>query len=309
LIIKREKVVNKKISKYLFILTALVTFIGLLNSGCSLNKIYFWKSKSNSSRSISKEERMDMLEEKVSTLSYSLGSLTTENYELKKNFSELEAVKNQLTKEYTQIKNKQAALEKAQASDNIARNRLKGELAKTKVVLEKIKQHLVEMESEKNNLKAELEILEATREAEEIVDETAKIKAEKIKQHLAEMESEQNDLKVKLEILEATREAEEIADKAAKIKAEKSNTDQNKKGLIKATQEKRKSSLVEGLLDEAIHLYREERFEDAIAKWEEILALDPGKLEAKFNIEIAQDRIKEKQIQKGLESTRIQRNR
>ena len=125
MIIKREKGVNKKSSKYLFILTALVTFIGLLNSGCSLNKIYFWKSKSNSnsSRSISKEERMDMLEEKVSTLSYSLGSLTTENYELKKNFSELEAVKNQLTKEYTQIKNKQAVLEKAQASDSIARNR------------------------------------------------------------------------------------------------------------------------------------------------------------------------------------------
>jgi hypothetical protein len=210
---------------------------------------------------------MDLLEEKVATLSYSLGSLTTENYELKKNVSEQEAVKSQLTKEYTHIKNKQAALEKAQASDSLARNRLKGELAKTKVTLEKIKQYLVEMESEKNNLKAKLEILEATREAEEVVDKTANIKAEKI------------------------------------------NTDQSRKGLIKETQEKRKSSLVEKLLDEAIRLYREERFEDAIAKWEEVLVLDPGKLEAKFNIEIAQDRIKEKQIQKDLESTRIQKNR
>jgi hypothetical protein len=210
---------------------------------------------------------MDLLEEKVATLSYSLGSLTTENYELKKNVSEQEAVKSQLTKEYTHIKNKQAALEKAQASDSLARNRLKGELAKTKVTLEKIKQYLVEMESEKNNLKAKLEILEATREAEEVVDKTANIKADKI------------------------------------------NTDQNRKGLIKETQEKRKSSLVEELLDNAIRLYREEHFEDAIAKWEEVLVLDPGKLEAKFNIEIAQDRIKEKQIQKDLESTRIQKNR
>ena len=210
---------------------------------------------------------MDMLEEKVATLSYSLGSLTTENYELQKNVSEQEAVKSQLTKEYTQIKNKQAALEKAQASDSIARSRLKGELAKTKVALEKIKQYLVEMESEKNNLKAKLEILEATREAEEVVYETANIKTEKI------------------------------------------NTDQNRKGLIKETQEKRKSSLVEKLLDEAIRLYREESFEDAIAKWDEVLVLDPSKLEAKFNIEIAQDRIKEKQIQKDLESTRIQKNR
>ena len=210
---------------------------------------------------------MDMLEEKVATLSYSLGSLTTENYELQKNVSEQEAVKSQLTKEYTQIKNKQAALEKAQASDSIARSRLKGELAKTKVALEKIKQYLVEMESEKNNLKAKLEILEATREAEEVVYKTANIKTEKI------------------------------------------NTDQNRKGLIKETQEKRKSSLVEKLLDEAIRLYREESFEDAIAKWDEVLVLDPSKLEAKFNIEIAQDRIKEKQIQKDLESTRIQKNR
>ena len=256
---------NKKGSKYLFIFTALVTSIGLLNSGCF--QLDFWKNKSNSSRSISKGERMDMLEEKVATLSYSLGSLTTENYELQKNVSEQEAVKSQLTKEYTQIKNKQAALEKAQASDSIARNRLKGELAKTKVALEKIKQYLVEMESEKNNIKAKLEILEATREAEEVVYKTANIKTEKI------------------------------------------NTDQNRKGLIKETQEKRKSSLVEELLDNAIRLYREEHFEDAIAKWEEVLVLDPGKLEAKFNIEIAQDRIKEKQIQKDLESTRIQKNR
>ena len=93
------------------------------------------------------------------------------------------------------------------------------------------------------------------------------------------------------------------------IKTEKSHTDQSRKGLIKETQEKRKLSLVEDLLDKAIRLYREEHFEDAIEKWEEVLVLDPSKLEAKFNIEIAQDRIKEKQIQKDLEKTHIQKNR
>lgn len=51
------------------------------------------------------------------------------------------------------------------------------------------------------------------------------------------------------------------------------------------------------LLDEAIQLYREEEFEEAIAKWEKVLALDSSKLEAKFNIEIAQDRIEEQRIQ------------
>ena len=73
------------------------------------------------------------------------------------------------------------------------------------------------------------------------------------------------------------------------------------------TQEKQKTALVEDLLDNAIQLYRQEKFEEAITKWEKALALDPSKLEAKFNIEIAQDRIKEKQIQEDLKSSRTQR--
>ncbi len=255
---------NKKSTKYLFIFTTLVISIGLLNSGCfQLGKVAFWKNKNdgNSSRSSSKEERMDTLEEKVANLSYSLGSLTTENYELKKSFSELETIKRQLNKEYAQIKNKQAALEKIQASNSTTRNRLKRELTETKVALEKIERRLAEMELEKNRLKVKLEIMEATRET--------------------------------------STQAEEAVGKTTNAKAGKN--------LIRETQEKRKSSLVEGLLEKAIRLYREENFEDAIAKWEEVLVLDPSKLEAKFNIEIAQDRVKEKQIQKDLEKTHIQK--
>jgi tetratricopeptide (TPR) repeat protein len=209
---------------------------------------------------------MNTLEEKVATLSYSLGSLTTENYELKKNFRELEAVKSQLNKEYTQIKDTQAALDKTQTSNKTARNRLKGELAKTKVALEEIRQHLAKMESEKNSLKAKLEALEAARES--------------------------------------ATQAEEVADKTGS-----NYTGKSRKGLIKEAQESRKTSLIQELLNKAISLYRKEHFEEAIAKWEEVLVLDPSKLEAKFNIEIAQDRIKEKQIQKDLEKTHIQKNR
>ena len=278
MIIKGGKAVNAKNSRYLFIFTSLFVLVGLLNSGClKAPKGFLRKDKSESRNEShvktrgSKEDRINSLEEKVATLSYSLGSLTTENYELKKNFSELEAVKSQLNKEYTQIKSKQDALDKTQASNSITRNHLKGELAETKIALEKIKRQLVQMESEKSSLRAKLEILEATREA--------------------------------------NTQTEEAVDKTANIKTEKSHTDQSRKGLIKETQEKRKLSLVEDLLDKAIRLYREEHFEDAIEKWEEVLVLDPSKLEAKFNIEIAQDRIKEKQIQKDLEKTHIQKNR
>ncbi len=65
--------------------------------------------------------------------------------------------------------------------------------------------------------------------------------------------------------------------------------------------------LTEGLLDEAIKLYRQGEFEEAISKWEEALARDSGKLEAKFNIEIAKDRIKENEIHEELKALLIQR--
>ncbi len=260
-----------KNSKYLLIST-LIIFIGLLNSGCfKATKSFLRKDNSESQSRSSKEDRMSVLEEKVATLSYSLGSLTTENYELRKNFSELDAVKSQLSKEYTQIKDIQASLEKTQASNKTARNRLKGTLAKTKVALEKNKQKLVKMASEMNSLKAKLKTLESVRKT--------------------------------------ATQAEEAVNKTTNIETEKNYTGQSRNNLIKKTQENRKTSLVEELLNKAIRLYREESFEEAISKWEEVLVLDPSKLDAKFNIEIAQDRIKEKQIQKDLEKTHIQKNR
>ena len=68
-----------------------------------------------------------------------------------------------------------------------------------------------------------------------------------------------------------------------------------------------KTNLTEELLDDAIKLYRQEEFEEAISKWEEVLARDPGKLEAKFYIEIARNRIKEKEIHEDLKALLIQR--
>ncbi len=252
----------KKISsKYWYILTTVIIALGLLNSGCTQLKKF--------SSGQSKTERINILEEKVETLSYNMGSLTTENNELKKNLSELETVKNQLNEEYTQIKDKRIAIETAQSSNDKAHKDLEEELAETKVLLEKVKQQLTVVEKDKNSLKTKLEKLEPSRE-----------KAAK---------------------------TVSVASKATAAEEEKGNADKSKEGMIKEIQEKRKTSLAEDLLDKAIQLYREEKFEEAIAKWEDVLALDPSKLEAKFNIEIAQDRIKERQIQEDLKSSRTQR--
>ena len=238
---------KKMSSKYWYILTTVIISLGLFNSGClQLEKFSLGGQ--------SKAERINILEEEVESLSNNIGSLTSENNELKKNVVKLEAAKNQINNKYTQIKDKQIAIEAAQTSQNKIRKNLEGELAETKNLLEKVKQQLAIVENDKNNLKTKLEKLEAPRE----------------------------------------KAAEE----------EKGNVGENRENLAQETQE---TSPVEDLLDKAIQLYREENFEEAIAKWEEVIALDPSKLEAKFNIEIAQDRIKEKQIQEDLKSSRIQR--
>ena len=238
---------KKMSSKYWYILTTVIISLGLFNSGClQLEKF--------SPGGQSKAERINILEEEVESLSNNIGSLTTENYELKKNVVKLETAKNQLNNKYTQIKDKQIAIEAAQTSQNKIRKNLEEELAETKDLLGKVKQQLAIVENDKNNLKTKLEKLGAPRE----------------------------------------KAAEE----------EKGNVGENRENLAQETQE---TSPVEDLLDKAIQLYREENFEEAIAKWEEVIALDPSKLEAKFNIEIAQDRIKEKQIQEDLKSSRIQR--
>ena len=233
-----------------YIPITVIIFLGFINSGCQqLEKFSLGRQ--------SKTERINILEEEVESLSNNIGSLTTENDELRKNVVKLETARNQLNKEYTQIKDKQIAVEAAQTSQNKVRKNLEGELAETKSLLEQVKQQLAIVENDKNNLKAKLEKLEAPRE----------------------------------------KAAEE----------EKGNVGKSRENLAKETQETQGISPVEDLLDKAIQLYREENFEEAIAKWEEVIALDPSKLEAKFNIEIAQDRIKEKQIQEDLKSSRTQR--
>jgi outer membrane murein-binding lipoprotein Lpp len=67
------------------------------------------------------------------------------------------------------------------------------------------------------------------------------------------------------------------------------------------------TNLTEELLDDAIKLYRQQKFEEAISKWEEVLAHNSGKLEAKFFIEISKDKIKQKEIHEELKALLIQR--
>ncbi len=49
---------------------------------------------------------------------------------------------------------------------------------------------------------------------------------------------------------------------------------------------------VKKLLEEAVTLYRDEKYNEAICNWEKVLKIDPENLEAKYNIEIVTEKVK-----------------
>ncbi len=119
---------------------------------------------------------------------------------------------------------------------------------------------------------------------EERVSETGNLLQE-IKQNLDLLEQARGNMKVQLDELDTQLNRLESLSKISKVD----------------------TNLTEELLDNGINSYRQQKFEEAISKWEEVLAHDPGKLEAKFYIEIAKDRIKHTQIYEDLKELLIQR--
>jgi outer membrane murein-binding lipoprotein Lpp len=119
---------------------------------------------------------------------------------------------------------------------------------------------------------------------EERVSETGNV-IQEIKQTLDIAEKDKGDIKVQLEELSTQLNRLESLSKISKAE----------------------TNLTEELLDNGIKLYSQQKFEEAVSKWEEVLARDPGKLEAKFYIESAKDRIKQTQIHEELKALLIQR--
>jgi tetratricopeptide (TPR) repeat protein len=239
----------KILSKYGHIYATVIISLGLFNAGCS--QFHFKKFN------FGKKDKTNTLEEKVDALSNRIASLVAINDDLKRKLNDLNQEKELLNEEYTQLKDKQSAIETTQKLQNTEHKSLQEELIKTKNMLQEITKKLTLVETDKNKIKTQLE---------------------------------------QLALYSKSTNVEKVND-----------TEKSKKSLTKETQKHQATSVVEALLDKAIQLYRQGKFEDAIAKWEEVLELDPSKLEAKFNIEIARDRIKEIEIQKELKSSLIQR--
>jgi len=56
--------------------------------------------------------------------------------------------------------------------------------------------------------------------------------------------------------------------------------------------EKQKKDKMHELLYNALKLYREGHYQEALAMWEKVLEIDPNNLESKFNIEITKEKIR-----------------
>ena len=235
---------------------------------------------------LTKIKRINALEEKVDLLSGDVESLNAASSELKEKINELALAKEQLNEEHSQLTSRQAAIESLQRTDKAEHNQFNEELSETKNFIREIEQKLDLIESDKNKIETQLE-------------ELANLYSKSVKVEQARTGSK--------DVTEKTKAVGKVTEKKGKIKeaatspkkADEKDEEKTRETAVKETQEKLKSNLVEELLDKAIALYRQGKFEDAIAKWEEALALDPGKLEALFNIEIAQDRIKERQKDLG----------
>lgn len=97
---------------------------------------------------------------------------------------------------------------------------------------------------------------------------------------------EQRSEAMKEETREIVGKGREVARDA---KPEKKPEDDKKIAELVAKQTK---EALQKSLDGALQLYRKGNYKEAISKWEEALILDPENLEAKFNIEIAKEKIK-----------------
>lgn len=224
--------------------------------------------------STGKTKRIGILEEQVIMLSDKVESLDSKNDELATTLNESHKQEQEtepIHEEYIQLKNKLAGLEEAQESHLNENSRLQEELSETRNQILEIREQLISVETDKDNIKDQLVELETAYE----------------KLLIKESQSIDTTVKVEKEVAEVGPE--------------------NRESLTKKTQKKLEASLIEDLLDKAINLYRQGKFEDAIARWEEVLTLNPEIHEAKFNIEIAQDKIQEMKIQEGLKSNLIQR--
>jgi septal ring factor EnvC (AmiA/AmiB activator) len=242
--------------KYIFLI-----FMTLCLSSLCIGCAGFPKSFKKSSKA--KEERFASIDQKIQELELRLLNLNAVDQNLAKAIEELSQnttiISANYTKLYETVNDFDSKLEKKERS-------IKNSLTETK-------KNIDTLENKLNKL-----------------NEIQKIKTD-LQNQIIVLLAQKPDISN----LEIGKVRESIEEKAEYLIPQK--TDLVKDFLEEKKLEGQQDKILEKqklqhMMDEALALYRDERYNESLRKWNEILAVDGGNLEAKFNIGIIEERMK-----------------
>ncbi len=211
------------------------------------------------------EQHLASVDQKITELEQSLANMDTSTQNYGKRIEELSQKAADTDTNYLKLQN---AFDGFSSKEALRDNSLETVLAETQKSIKDIEKKIAEIEKSKADLQNQLLNLQTQK---------SRITGSRIEQHSEAMKEDAKEMfdEGRQMIKEATAEKKSEEDK----KAEATVANNEKETLQK-------------LLDDALTLYREGDYKGAIGKWDEVLIIDPGNLEAKFNIEIAKEKIK-----------------
>ena len=248
--------------KYIF-LTFIALSIFSLSVGCAGQRKFF--SQFGKKSSGAQEEHMALVDLKILELEQALSDLNLSALNLVKLVEELAQKTTDIDTNYSKLN---TTLDKLSSQVETKDSSMVSTISETQKNINDLTQKLSEIEQVKTDLQNQALALQSQRFL---------IKNSEIEQQSEAMKEEAKEM-IK-ELREMVKEAKGEIKSEEEKKTEETATEQGKEA-------------VQRLLDEALSLYRDENYKDAIRTWEAVLVIDPANLEAKFNIEIAKEKIK-----------------
>lgn len=210
------------------------------------------------------DEHLSSIDKKIQEFDLLISSQNSSAQDIKKRIEELSQKAADIDANYVKLnvflEELGSEVEKKDASLEITLSEVQKNINELKGKLEEIGKSKVDLQNQISSLQAQ----------------RSRVMESKVERHSEPVKEEAK------EIVEHGREMtkESVAEKKPEDKqGEASATTQGKETLQK-------------LLDDALVMYRDGNYKEAIAKWEEVLVIDQENLEAKFNIEIAKEKIK-----------------
>lgn len=249
--------------KYIF-LTFIALSISSLSVGCAGQRKFFSQFGKKSSGA-QEEEHMALVDLKILELEQALSDLNLSALNLVKLVEELAQKTTDIDTNYSKLN---TTLDKLSSQVETKDSSMVSTISETQKNINDLTQKLSEIEQVKTDLQNQALALQSQRFL---------IKNSEIEQQSEAMKEEAKEM-IK-ELREMVKEAKGEIKSEEEKKTEETAAEQGKEA-------------VQRLLDEALSLYRDENYKDAIGKWKAVLVIDPANLEAKFNIEIAKEKIK-----------------